>query len=364
MADWNERFASTRYHFVRVSRSTGKELGLIPIFKGGSITRNLDVRAMETAELSSVSKPDLGRDLVRVYMDVKWDDGTSAQEVLGTFLPSVPKRDIDGDLSTYTVNLTGRLQELLGDSFSPPVVIGKGADAVAQAKAVCEGVGLTVIAEPSIYRTSTVRTYGIGAEQNNSEVGETKLDMVNDLLSLAGYWSAKTDPMGRVVMKSYASPDDRPVSWGFAEGPKAKFESKMTEERDASEVANHVVCRYSSDDVTVIGEAWDKDPNSEFSTVTIGRTITKGYTYSDLPDGNATYQQDVANRNAQKLLKQNQSVIQRVTMRNAYAPISVTDSVSLNFPTGEVNGKFEIRTQTLTLSAGCPTSTELRRYTR
>jgi hypothetical protein len=349
---------------MRVSRSTGYEVGTLSMLKGGTISRNLDVRVMETCETECVSRLDVGRDLVRVYMDVSWPDGGTASECLGTFLPSVPSRRVMGGYSTSTVKMSGRLQELLDDSPKGPLVVEKGANAVNVAKSVCTGMGLEVVADASSYVTSRVRTYGIGVEQNNSEVGETKLDMVNDLLGLAGFWAAKTDSRGRILMRRYDELADRAPAWEYVEGPMAKFEAQMEEERDVSGVANHVVCVYSTDDATVVGEAWDTDPESEFSTVSVGRTITKGYTYSELPSGNPTDQRETAVSQANRLLRQNQSVINRVSMRGVYAPVSVTEAVNLDYPSGNLSGKFEIRTQELSLTAGCPTQTELRRFTR
>ena len=47
---WEKRMTRTSYRFMRVDRSTGNEVGIIPFLKGGTITRINDVRIMETAE--------------------------------------------------------------------------------------------------------------------------------------------------------------------------------------------------------------------------------------------------------------------------------------------------------------------------
>lgn len=367
---WNRWMSRTGYRFVRVSRETGNEIGRVYALTGGTITRNDDTRIKESAEAELVGDYDFGPDLVRVYMDAEWPDGTSAEVALGTFVPVVPSRSVTAGYSRYSLKMYGRLQELLDDKFAAPAHVEPGSNAVGVARSVCEAQGLTVVADPSDYVTTNARSYGVGARQNNSEVGDTKLDMVNDLLDLAGFRAATTDAMGRVVMRRYADPSEIAPSWSFAEGPQAKFESSMTEERDYTTAANHVVVRYGSlgDDGTgdvVVGEAYDTDPASELSTVSRGRVITSSYEYDELPPGKtAEDMQSYADARAETLLATAQSVIRRVTMTHAYAPVGLNDVVSVDFPSGGVSGNFQVRTQTMRLAGGCPTECEARVFRR
>ena len=365
MPDWNARISSTSYRFVRVSRATGEETEVIPFLKRGAITRNNDVRIMETAEADLVGDLDIGPDLVRVYMVARWPGGDEASVPLGTFLPMLPSRNVRRGYSTASVKMYGRLQELMDDKFAAPYVVQPGTNAVELAASVAEGIGLTVVADESGYKTTETRSYGVGASTANSETGDSKLDMVNDLLSLAGFRAAKTDPMGRVLMKRYVEPLDQPPIWTFAEGLNAKFEWDMTDEFDYTEAANHVVVRYDSEDGTVAAEAWDDDPESPLSTVSRGRTITRSYSYTSLPPGDDDAgRREYARQRAATLLRTAQATIRRVTATHAYAPVTVNDTVTVEYPGGGVEGSFEIRVQKLTLSGGCPTETELRQFRR
>ena len=113
MADasrWLSRTMETRYRFVRVDRETGAEKGVIPVLRGGTVTRNNDVRILETAEVGLVGALDIGPDLVRIYMEPVWPDGHTESVPIGTFLASVPKREVRQGYSTATVKLSGRLQ--------------------------------------------------------------------------------------------------------------------------------------------------------------------------------------------------------------------------------------------------------------
>ena len=362
---WGERFAETRYRFMRVSRATGNETEVVRCLKGGSITRNDDTRIKESAEASLVESYDFGPDLVRVHMSVRTVSGATLDAVLGTFLPVVPSVEITGGRHTHSLKMYGRLQELLDDKLARPYTVEPGSDAVAVAARMCADAGLEVVAESSDYRTTNVRYYGVGATQSNSETDDTKLGAVNDLLDLAGFRSAHTDVYGRVVLERYRDPADIQTSWDFAEGPSARFETDMTEEYDYTSAANHVVVRYGEGDEAVVAEAWDTDPNSPLSTVSRGRTITTSYSYTDLPGGKTDAdRRDYASRRAATLLRTAQSVIRRVTMTTAYTPTGINDTVNLDYPTGGVSGKFQIRTQRLSLLGGCPTEVECRQFRR
>ncbi len=373
---WYDSFASTRYRFVRVSRATGAETDRLTVIRGGTVTRNDDTRIKESAVLEIVGGYDFGPDLLRVYADFTWLDGDVETVCLGTFLPVVPSRSIYPGHSKAQVQLYGRLQELLDMKFAHPVTVPAGSDAVAKAKEVCEGIGLEVIAESSSYTTSVTRAYGIGVSSQQSQsdsdstIGDTLLDMVNDLLDLAGFRAAYTDPYGRVIMRKYEDPADKPVSWSFVEGPSAKFEGTMTEERDYTSAANHVVVSYASlgndgNSESIVAEAYDNDPDSDLSTVTRGRVITKNYAYNELPPGKtAAERQAYADQRAKTLLSTAQSVIERVNLTHAYAPVALNDVVAIDYGSADLSGNYQVRTQTITLKAGCPVACEARKFRR
>ena len=367
---WKQRMTRTTYRFVRVSRKSGLELEVLPMLRGGTITRNNDVRILDTAEVNCVGDFDIGPDLVRIYMECEWRGGHTETVVLGTFIPMVPSRKVYNRFSTATIKLYGRLQELLQDKFATPFTVEKGANAVAKAREVIEAMGLHVIADDSDYTVSKQRLYGVGVEQSNSETDDAKLGMVNDLMALADFRAAKDNVMGDILLNKYVDPAKRPAAYSMAEGPDCKFVPEMTDERDITNIANHTVVIYKGEDKdektkTYIGEAWDTDVDSPYSTHSRGYTITSSYEYTDVPVGKTDAERNeyAANR-AKSLLHTNQSAIRRVTMQSMYYPATVNDSISIDYPSGGISGKFEIRVQKLTLTGGCPVETELRQFER
>lgn len=369
-ASWND-LASTSYRFMRVSRKTGYETEEIPCLKGGTVTRNDDTRIKESATATMVEEYDFGPDFVRIYIDGVTHDGSKLTDCLGTFLPVTPSRTINGPVSQYSLQMYGRLQELLDDQFPSPYTVASGSNAVAAVKKICEDSGLTVVVVGTpTYTVTDSRYYGVGATQQNSEVGDTKLDAINDLLDLANYRSANTDVYGRIVLEPYYDADNIAASATFAPGASSstvRFERSMEYEADYTSTANHVVVRYSSTEKnkTIAAEAWDKSETSPYSTVNRGRTITSSYTYEELPPGNSDAEmQKYANNRAKTLLATAQSVIKRITFSCPYVRLGINDTVNFSYPAGNVSGKFQVRTMTLSLKGGCPTEIEARRYTR
>lgn len=356
MADWTAPFESA-YRFMRVSRATGYETAQLDGIKGGTLQLNQDTAVFEGGTVETASSFDVGADLVRGYLDAKWEDGTSESVCLGTWLASIPSRSIDGVRESCTVYLDGRLQELQDDSFESPVTYSAGTNIVNAARAIAEQAGLPVNATPSSATLGTAWTFGLQSE--GEEDGGSKLDAVNALLGMAGYSSASTDPMGTVVMEPYVEPSGRSPVWTFKEGLGATFLSKAVEERDSREVCNVVLAIYESDEQTTIGVAVDSDPMSPYSTVNLGRRKVAKYTYND------TASQSKADAKAEELLKTQQSTIRRVTISHVRCPARVGDVVDVDWPSAGISGSYAIRKQAVSIgTAGCMTQSELRAFER
>lgn len=350
--DWSRPFGAS-YRWVRVSRSTGYEVAQVTNVTGGSITRNSDSATFEGARATCVGPLDLGTDLLRCYL-VAEQDGAAEEVCLGTWLPSMPSRDLRGGLEERDVTLDGRLLELAQDSFDGPM--GVWGDPVAAARNVVEGCGLQVVVAAEGPFPTVSLTFGL--EDSQDSPGGSKLDCVNALLDLAGLRSATTDPWGRVVFSRGQEQPYGTPSWEFREGAGANFLDEVTEELDSSDVCNVVLAIYETSGATVIGEAIDSDPASPWSTVSLGRRKVAKYRY------NATATQAQADARAARLLRDQRSVVHRVTVTHAYCPLSVGDVAEVAWPSAGISGRFAVRTQAVTLGPACLTRSELRRFDR
>lgn len=364
MADWTRRFDSS-YRFMRVSRSTGMETERLGGFQpGGSIKRNLDTELKESGSVGHVGSLDIGSDLVRVWMDARFPGGGAESVALGTFLPSVSSRSYDGIASTSTVKLEGRLKELAQSDFPQPFMLPAGTDLVAYAAQIAAGAGLAVEADASPYRSTAPLYYGLQTGDNEADASGSKLAVVNDLLARAGFDSARTDPMGTVLMRRTLGIAERRPVWSFAEGRSARFLRSITDERDTSGVANVVYCVFSgspSEDAeqeTTVGYAIDDDPASPWSVQALGREVVARYDYQEYADQNA------ANAKAREMLDSTRSVQRVVTVSHVYAPIALADAVRVAYASGGVEETMGVRTMRIQLVDGCLTETEVRSYGR
>lgn len=356
MADWSQPFESA-YRFVRVSRATGYETGEIDAIRGGSLVINRDTDTYESANVDTATVLDVGADLVRCYLDATFGDGSTESVCLGTWLPSVPSRDVDGAFVTSNAYLDGRLAELQDDSFEAAYSLPAGTNIVGAAAAIVTGAGLPVRVVASNATLGAPWVFGL--EDEGEEDGGTKLQAVNALMRLAGYAAAHTDERGTVVLEPSQTVAGNDPVWTFREGLGATFLAKAEDERDTRDVANVVLAIYETEGQTTIGTAVDDDPASPYSTVTLGRRKVVKYRYND------TATQARANQKAAELLETNQSVIRRVTLSHVHNPARVGDVVSVDWPSAGISGAFIIRTQTVEIgSAGCLTTSELRRYER
>lgn len=353
----------TTFRVMRVSRTTGMETArLDTIVTGGSITRNQDTALGEQASIDVHGDIDLGADLLRIWADLSYTDGTTESIPLGTFLPDGPKRQISGGEDiTIPLTLYGRLRELDDDQFTQPVSIPAGGNPMDWIEQTITAAGLKVAAHEScVYRMGAAWTFGTGETRDKS-----KLDAINALLDLAGWSSAATDPYGQVLLTPYRDPSQRAPTWEFTQGPYARFQRAMTDERDWFDTANQVKVIYGTQEREITGIAQDTDPDSGFSIPSRGRIISKTYTYSDLPEGKSDAQlKSMAQAKAKELLATSQSVIHRVTFTHIYAPVTVGDVIHLDYPSGRVSGDFAVRTQKIRLEAGIPIECEARSFQR
>lgn len=351
-----------RYRFVVVSRATGYERYRMRGVKSRSLNLSFDndTSVKESGSVDYVGRFNIRSDLLRVYLDAEFHDGSTATEALGTYLVNMPQRNVDGRVSKGTATLTGRLTELADSQFAYPITVPEKTDPVKYASDIIKGCGLDVVYESTDYRLGAARTYGTGSEDDNC-----KLDAVNDLLKLAGFRAAWTDGYGVVHLTKYHEPSEGAPVWEFVEGRNARFLSEVVEERDTSGIANVVRVTYSTQDKSFVGIARDDDPDSELSTVSQGREIVRTETLSDVPEKASDKEiQALADKKAKELLGTEQSIIHRVKLSTVWCPIRYGDTVRIDYPSAEVSGLFAVRTMSPTGEPGALMDVELRRFER
>ena len=378
MADWTKPFEAS-YTWWRVDRAsytywrdafdrgdtyaTGIEVEQMPHLTSATLQLNDSTETFETGLAHCVGPLDVGNDLVRCRLVARFEDGTVEDVPLGTYDVSVPSRDVHGSYEECSAVLDGRLVELQQDFFEQPYVVEKGWSTVTySATMIARKRGLTFSELPETWGLmKSTRVYGLGVSEDASCLAAYNDITVNE----EGLRSAKTDRYGRIRCLQPIDYNGEPV-WRFIEGANATFLKDAVDERDTSKVCNVVVCVYETGEATIVGTAEDTDPESPWSIANYGRRKVAVYTYSDAPAGaDAAAKQASADAKAAQLLDENRSVVRRVTVSHVYCPATVGDIVEVDYPSAGISGKFAIRTQTVEVgSAGCMTTSELRRFER
>ena len=154
------------------------------------------------------------------------------------------------------------------------LTIPAGTNAVAKAKDIAESVGLRTNNPSSTYTTSEDKTFGSDS---------TYLSIVNWLLDVAGYASARTDARGVVQMEPYVEPTDRPVSWTFRKDDDSTLLSGPSCENDWRSTPNVVTLEYQTESEYIIATARNIDPDSRASLPSRGwRTKSATVSVSEL----------------------------------------------------------------------------------
>lgn len=110
--------------------------------------------------------------------------------------------------------------------------------------------------------------------------GTTKLKIVNDLLSAAGYFSLFCDANGQYRGAPYVRPAARPIRYEFLDGQQSIYSPDFVIDVDLFGIPNKFIAVGQGDATTaaLISTATNTDPASPYSFAARGRWITKSAT--------------------------------------------------------------------------------------
>ena len=375
MADWTKPFTAT-YTWWRVPRASygvydpddlttwfryyyamGEESEQVDGIYKATLQTNANTETFETGNALCVGTLDLGTDLLRCRMRAEFEDGTAEDVVLGTYNVSVPSYGLHGAYRECTAVLDGRLIELQQDMFETPYIAQSGMNGSVYARTIVRLANMTFSAPAEVGETAigTTMSFGLGVP---TDEGGTKLSAYNAIMTQTqGARAASTDEYGRVQVRKPIDYDSAPV-WTLDES-NATFLGEAEDEFDTSKICNVVYAVFETSEGTVVGSAVDDNAKSPWSIANFGRRKVAAYTYQM----NATQAQ--ADAKAKELLDGTRSIVHRVTIKHVWCGARTGDVVRLDWPSMRIRGNFAIRTQTIEVgSAGCLTTSELRRFER
>lgn len=347
MMDWKRPGRLDRFEYLRVSLD-GRVRGRLNNVTGGQISENLNTGLKASGVITAVGGLDVGNDLVRIEL-VSTLDGDEARVALGTFFAATPVAQVTDTAVTVDADLYSTLLVLDEGAVQATYSIPAGTNALAHARALVEAVGLTVIADDSSAVTTVASTF---------EAGTSYLEIVNHLLDFAGFGSAQPDGYGRVVMRPYADPTSRQAVWTFTDADGSSMLPELEDELDWFHTPNVVVVTMSNEEEGLIAVAKNTNPASPTSTVSRGREIVRCETVDDAPS------QAALQAKADALLVTSSQLLQRITLKHAFAPIALGDVVAVRYTAAGIDYTLTVRTRELDLLPGVPTTTETRRFIR
>lgn len=245
------------------------------------IFNNTDASIQRSASLTLVESGDIdfASDRLRPYMTLHTDTGLLTYP-LGLFLMSSPTRKPLGGSIQRTVDCYDKTQILEDDRFTARYVVQKQ---TAYTAAVAG-----IIASANITQTDIEHSDAETETDIEFPIGTSKLSACNALLNAINYYPIYADSQGRIAVKPYKLPYERPIDAVFDTGELSIIASGAQEDMDMFNVPNKIV-RYleNAERGYMISSIQDDNPESKLSTVSRGRTIVDIAAVSDVASQSA-----------------------------------------------------------------------------
>ena len=333
--DWNLGYTA-RYYLAIVDPNSWKDIARRELLSGSIKRSGSDL--MQSADITSPDYAETEEKIIRMWMDVS-QDGESSHIPLFTGYAATPTRDINGTVIKRTLQCYSVLKPasdvLLERGWYAPVDI----DGTYLIKQLLKVTGTKVhISEKEDKKRTLTRAI-------IAEGGETNLSMTWKILD-AMNWRMRLDGLGEIWIEPYS----RENVAIFDMHNNDIVEPTLTIERDWYNCPN--VLRVVIGDEVYISR--DEDEEHEMSIPRRGREVWTEETSPALNDRETG--QDYADRR----LKELQRVSTVISYDRRYDPdVFPSDIVYINYPIHEIDGKFYVGSQTITLGYHAKTAEEV-----
>lgn len=365
MADWFGARRKVKWRYMRVDWHTWDEVGEYSTVTGGSSEESYFTSIKSGGSLAFVGEPPSMYDLVRVYYDFTDDMGESVHEAVCTLLVDMSSIDIGADgTESGEATLYGVLKVADDRLCGFPLTIPANTKAVEYAASMLTGLGLNVSASSSEYMTATAHTF---------KPDDTYLNVINWLLSVAGFGSASADAYGTVVLSPYVEATNREPVFTFVDDENSIMYPQAEDSNNYGDTPN-VVRMYSEDEY---GGYWaiarNVNPDSPASLPNRGgreRTLYDEVTQLEPaynPNDSASETERKKNERVAALVEQakqklldNSAEIEYVTIKHGYYPLAQGDSVEIRYKDRIWRGTVTNVRRDHTAESGC--ELKIRRY--
>ena len=344
------------FAFRRVTWPGFQEAEDYQMFTGGrlSLSALSELRAQGSLDFSGESLLD-EHDLVRVYYRFTDELGETAQFALGTFFLNVGDPTLEGSEITGSVDLESVLRVAIKGEYGRYYTVKAGTNAVAKAAEIIESLGLRTNKPASSYVLAKDAVY---------EPNQCWLDIVNDLLGMAGYASAWPDAYGVVQMAPYVEPTAREPSWLFDDGKRSIMLPEVVVTDNTEDTVNAVRLTYQTEEESLWASAVNNDRNSEASIACKGYEVTYTETVNELSGD--TKEERLANlkAKARQMLLDKSSGVEHVKWKHPWVPLIPNDAAGIDYLMASLNWRGAIASQEIEIGDHCEVESDARRFIR
>lgn len=303
-----------------------------------------------TQEKVLEEKVDWLNDRIQPFVVFTMPDGGTIEYPLGIFILSTPsKRDENGQIIRDVEAYDG-LVILDQDKFLTRTTFLAGTTYLEVIKSILESASISKI-------KLDIDSSKVLSNDKEYEIGRSKLEVINELLTEINYTSLWVDSYGYYVSSPYVSPVDRPIDYTYADNELSIVIEGVEEELDLFEVPNAWV-------VTVSNPEGEPMSSSKLNTNGENQTSipARGRTIVDVREIDDINSQADLDAYVERIAFEASQVYGRVIFKTPIMPFhEYYDVIQLSYSPLEINDKFAEMNWTIPLEAGAEMTHELRK---
>lgn len=251
-----------------------------------------------------------------------------AEYPCGVFIATTPERSFSGGREILNIEAYSPLYLANRVQIEGAYTIPAGTNYIAAVQELLRVAGITLY---SAEATDQV----LSTDRADWPVGTSVLTVINQLLSEINYRAAWVDLTGTVRLTKYTAPAPENIQHTYVQGEYSIVSGDVTATTDYFDKANvfRAVCSSPDLEAPLVATAENNDPDSPYSTVSLGVRILQEERVESVPDL-ATLQE-----RAEIMLTKSLQTTETVEFVTALCPVHETwDTVALDL--GEITGIF------------------------
>lgn len=323
---------------------------------GGSLSLGAftEIKATGSISYKGTEVPGDGG-LVRVYYSFEDGSGESVSRPLCTCFIELGEETRTGALSEGDADMRSVLAVMADSGPGVPYAVAAGEDPVARAASIARGLGLTVNATESGYRLGSQHVFDPDAGW---------LEIVDWLLTAAGYGSCYPDAMGTVQMHPYTEPSERIPTWWFRDDGKSAMKPGVKRSDNRAGIPNAVRYWYEDETCGLFAEAVNTDSRSAASVPSMGRTVSLREEAEELQGTDAAGKLASLKEAAHGKLVDNSTMIEYLEVPCMYVPVEPNDCVGVDVASSGISFVGGVTSVEVGFGMGAPTTVRIRRLLR